>query len=218
MPLPIVMGFLCGCLVGLVIYRGGNLVRLRWFFIVSTVILYLVAAGLMSRGVGFIEQYEWNKVIGGEAAEESGTVIPYKVTTAVWHVSWGNPENMDGTTGGYQVVVVGNFLTHMLILFFLKIFNAILGWNNTATYGTIISYTLYWLVVIIFLVYLYFDEKKSAIRKAEAGEWEIGDLALENAKKYIGETGEIINEKHKDIETRGEYHVEEIVLEQDGKK
>ncbi|KAI8144977.1 iron permease FTR1/Fip1/EfeU [Fennellomyces sp. T-0311] len=199
MPLPIVMGFICGCLVGLIIYRGGSLVRLRWFFIVSTVILYLVAAGLMSRGIGFIEQYEWNLVIGGEAAEEGGAVIPYKVTTAVWHVSWGNPENFDGTTGGYQV------------------FNGILGWNNTATYGTIISYCLYWLLVIFFLVYLFFDEKKSAIRKAEAGEWAIGDLALENAQKYIDETGEIIGEKNGDAENRGEYHVEQVVIEQNEK-
>ncbi|CDH52651.1 plasma membrane iron permease [Lichtheimia corymbifera JMRC:FSU:9682] len=199
-PIPVLMGFLCGCLVGYIIYRGGNLVRLRWFFIVSTIILYLVAAGLLSRGVGFIEQYEWNKVIGGEAAEEGGDVIGYKVTTAIWHVSWGDPEKNLPSTGGYQI------------------FNSVLGWNNTATYGTIITYCLYWLVVIGFLVYFYYDEKRSAIRKAEAGEWQAGDLALENAKGYIDEeTGEIKKdkgEKHdiEHIESNGAYHVERVVL------
>ncbi|KAI9272917.1 high-affinity iron permease [Phascolomyces articulosus] len=193
-PLPVVMGLICGCLVGFIIYRGGSLVQLRWFFIISTIILYLVAAGLMSRAIGFIEQYEWNKIIGGEAAEEGGDVIPYRVSTSIWHVSWGNPENNDGSTGGYQI------------------FNSILGWNNTATYGTILSYILYWLVVIGFLVYLYFDEKKSAIRKAEAGEWQVGDVALENAKNYIDETGEIIGEKH-EAEIRGEYHIEQVIID-----
>ncbi|KAI9491561.1 iron permease FTR1/Fip1/EfeU [Zychaea mexicana] len=198
-PLPVAMGLLCGVLVGFLIYRGGSLVRLRWFFVISTIILYLVAAGLMSRAIGFIEQYEWNKVIGGESAEEGGDVIPYKVSTAIWHVSWGNPENNDGTTGGYQI------------------FNSILGWNNTATYGTILSYILFWLLVIAFLVYLYFDEKKSAIRKAEAGEWEVGDLALENAKNYIDETGEIMVD-NKDAEAKGDYHVEQAIIETNRKE
>lgn len=97
------MGFVCGCLVGYLIYRGGSLVRLRWFFILSTMILYLVSAGLMSRAVGFIEQYEWNKIIGGETAEEGGDVIPFRVSTSVWHVSWGNPEQNTADTGGWYV-------------------------------------------------------------------------------------------------------------------
>lgn len=48
------------------------------------------------------------------------------------------------------------------------------------------------MVVVAALIYLYFDEKKQAIRKAEAGEWQEGDAALENAKKYINADGEII--------------------------
>ncbi|KAG0164349.1 high-affinity iron permease [Apophysomyces sp. BC1034] len=172
-PIAAVMGFLCGCLVGVIIYRGGSLLRLRWFFIISTVILYLVAAGLMSRAVGFFETNAWNKIIGGESVEESGTVIPYKVTTAVWHVSWGNPENLTGGTGGWQI------------------FNAILGWNNTATIGTITSYCLYWVMVAALLVRSYWKDRSAAIKKAESGEWTKGDDALEKAKQFVGEDGEI---------------------------
>ncbi|KAI8376301.1 high-affinity iron permease [Radiomyces spectabilis] len=172
-PIPVIMGLICGALVGYILYRGGSMLRLRWFFIISTVILYLVAAGLMAKAVGFFEQYEWNKVIGGEAAEEGGDVIPYKVTTAVWHVSWGNPEEKTSATGGYQV------------------FNSILGWNNTATIGTIISYCLYWLFVALSLVYIYFKDQRAAIRRAEAGEWDDGDAALENAKNYVDSQGAI---------------------------
>lgn len=73
-----------------------------------------------------------------------------------------------------------------------QIFNAFLGWSNTATIGSIVSYCLYWLFVATAFIYFFFDEKKKAIKKAEAGEWEIGDNVLENAKNYIDETGGIV--------------------------
>ncbi|KAI8050167.1 high-affinity iron permease [Gilbertella persicaria] len=168
-PIAAIMGIVCGCLVGFLIYRGGKLIQLRWFFVFSTVILYLVAAGLMSKGVGYLEQNAWNQVVGGEPAG----VITYRVSTSVWHVSWGDPELNVDTNGGWQI------------------FNAILGWNNTATYGTIISYCLYWLFVICYLAFSFYKEKRQAIRKAEAGEWDDGDQALEEARQYIDETGEI---------------------------
>ena len=110
------MGFICGCLVGFIIYRGGNMLRLRWFFIFSTLILYLVAAGLMSKAVGYFEQYAWNQVIGGEAAEEGGDVIAYKVTTAVWHVSWGDPELNVDTNGGWYVILHIFILVRVILL------------------------------------------------------------------------------------------------------
>ncbi|KAF7722839.1 high-affinity iron permease [Apophysomyces ossiformis] len=181
-PIAAIMGFICGALVGFLIYRGGSLLRLRWFFIFSTVILYLVAAGLMSKAVGYFEQYSWNQVIGGEAAEEGGDVIAYKVTTAVWHVSWGDPEAKTDDNGGWQI------------------FNAILGWNNTATIGTIISYCLYWLLVAAALVYMHFKEKRESIKKAEKGEWDDGDAALENAKNFVDQDGAILGTKTGDEE------------------
>jgi high-affinity iron transporter len=84
-PIAVIMGLVCGALVSYAIYRGGNMLKLRWFFIVSTAILYLIAAGLMSKAVGFFEQNAWNKVIGGEVAEEGGDVIGYKMTTVSWN-------------------------------------------------------------------------------------------------------------------------------------
>lgn len=185
-PIAAIMGILCGVVVGLLIYRGGSLIQLRWFFVASTIILYLVAAGLMAKAVGYLEQNAWNQVIGGEAAD----VIGYRVTTSIWHVSWGDPELNASSSGGWQI------------------FNAILGWNNTATYGTIISYCLYWLFVIGYLAYSFYKEKRDAIRKAEAGEWDNGDEALEHAKQYIDETGEIRGTAFHDEESKD--HVETI--------
>lgn len=64
----------------------------------------------MSKAVGYFEQYAWNQVIGGEAAEEGGDVIAYKVTTAVWHVSWGDPELNVDTNGGWYVINHSSFM------------------------------------------------------------------------------------------------------------
>ncbi|KAI8889404.1 high-affinity iron permease [Backusella circina FSU 941] len=181
-PIAVICGLLCGFLVGFLIYRGGSLIQLRWFFVFSTIILYLVAAGLMSKGVGFLEQNAWNKIIGGESAEESGDVIGYRVSTSVWHVSWGNPELKVDSNGGWQI------------------FNSILGWNNTATIGTIVSYCLYWVFVVFYLVYSHFKERRKAIRKAESGHWDDGDAALEYAKHFVDEAGEIRATDEKVIE------------------
>lgn len=38
------------------------------------------------------------------------------------------------------------------------IFNAILGWQNSATYGSVISYNLYWLCVIVAFILMRYKE------------------------------------------------------------
>lgn len=40
------------------------------------------------------------------------------------------------------------------------IFNAILGWTNSATYGSVISYNVYWIVVIIGFLLIRYKEVK----------------------------------------------------------
>ena len=40
------------------------------------------------------------------------------------------------------------------------IFNHLLGWQNSATYGSVISHNLYWLVVIISFLALSYREKR----------------------------------------------------------
>jgi len=161
-PIAAIMGIICGCLVGYLLYRGGSLVKLHWFFVVSTCILYLVAAGLLSKSVGYFEQNAWDQVIGGESAESGGEVINYKVTTAVWHVSWGDPELNTNSNGGWEI------------------FNAILGWNNTATIGTIVTYCGYWVVIAAALVYLRFKEKRDELRTSLEDKLDV-DAAIEKA-------------------------------------
>ena len=139
-PLPTVCGLLAGFAVGYLIYRGGNAAPLQLFLIASTAFLYLVAAGLFSKSVWFFQQNTWNKATGGDASENGSGPGSYDIRQSVWHVNCCNPEIGGG--GGWGI------------------FNSLLGWQNSATYGSVISYNLYWIVVIVGFVALRFREKR----------------------------------------------------------
>lgn len=109
------------------------------FLIISTCFLYLIAAGLFSKAVWYFENYEWGLVIGGDASETGSGPGSYDITKSVWHVNCCNPE-IDGG-GGWGI------------------FNAILGWQNSATYGSIVSYDVYWICMIVFFVAMRYHER-----------------------------------------------------------
>lgn len=124
----------------------------------STCLLYLVAAGLFSRGVWAFEQQQWNSVVGSDASELGDGAGSYDIDKSVWHVNVSlgtiprvcqttltcrqccNPELNGGGGWGF--------------------FNAILGWTNSATYGSVISYNLYWIFVMISFLIMRYREVK----------------------------------------------------------
>ncbi|KAK1990211.1 iron permease FTR1 family protein, partial [Colletotrichum falcatum] len=121
------LGLALGAVVGYFIYRGSRNAPIQLFLIVSTCFLYLIAAGLFSKGVWHFEQNEWNKIVGGDAAELGSGPGSYDIRRSVWHLNCCNPD-LNG--GG-----------------FWGIFNAVLGWQNSATVGSVVSYNLYWAAV-----------------------------------------------------------------------
>lgn len=152
-PLPAICGLLAGVLIGWLIYRGGNRMPLQTFLIVSTCFLYLVAAGLFSKSVWYLETHAWNKATGGDASENGSGPGSYDIRKSVWHVNCCSPEVNGG--GGWGI------------------FNALLGWQNSATYGSVISYNMYWLAVIVGFVLLRFKEKRGRLpfMKAKVAEY-----------------------------------------------
>ncbi|KAI9690253.1 MAG: hypothetical protein M1822_009214 [Bathelium mastoideum] len=138
-PLAVATGLAAGIIVGYLIYKGQAVAPLQIFLIVSTCFLYLVAAGLFSRSVWYFETNAWNKVVGGDASEVGSGPGSYDIRQSVWHVNCCNAELNGG--GGWGI------------------FNAILGWQNSATYGSVLSYNLYWIAVIIAFVVMRFNEK-----------------------------------------------------------
>lgn len=136
-PLPVVCGLIAGALVGGFMYYGGSTISLQVFLCISTAILYLISAGLFSRGVWFLENYVFNKKTGGDAAENGSGPGTYNIRSSVWHVNCCNPYLDNGW----------------------DVFNSLLGWQNSATYGSVLSYNLYWIALIITLGLMLYEEK-----------------------------------------------------------
>lgn len=139
----LIAALLIGSLIGVVLYRSGNSLSLQWFLITSTAFLYLVAAGLFSKGVWNFELQQFiNNCDGFDPSETGNGPGSYDIFSSVWHVNCCNGElKEDGP--------------------WWMIFTAIFGWTNSATYGSVISYNLYWVVVIGVVVWLLYKERKA---------------------------------------------------------
>lgn len=141
-----VAALVMGTAIGIVLYRLGNTLSLQWFLIVSTGFLYLVAAGLFSKGVWQFELNWFIKKCGGLDVSETGDGPgSYDIKNSVWHVNCCNGEMQDDGA-------------------FWMLFTAILGWTNSATYGSVISYNMYWIAVIAAFNYLMYRESEAAGR------------------------------------------------------
>ncbi|ATY58319.1 high-affinity iron ion transporter [Cordyceps militaris] len=137
-PLPVVCGLALGGIVGYLLYRGGIGAKLQLFLTISTCVLYLVAAGLFSRAVWSFESAQWNKIVGGDAAEVGNGPGSYDIDKSVWHINCCGPEAPGSQAWG--------------------ILKGIVGWTNSATYGSVISYNLYWIFVIAGFIIMRYNE------------------------------------------------------------
>ncbi len=140
-PLAIISALALGSIIGVSLYKGGNSMSLQIFLVASTSFLYLVAAGLFSRGVWFYELELFVQKCGQDTSETGSGNGSYDISKALWHVNCCNGQ----TDGGWMI------------------FNALLGWNNTGTYASVISYCLYWAVMITIIWFIYIEEKTGRI-------------------------------------------------------
>lgn len=137
-PLAVICGLLCGIGVGVFLYLGGNQVHMQYFLIVATCFLYLICAGLWSRAIWYFQLYVFSKQAGGDVAESGSGPGSYNIKQSVWHVNCCNGE----TDNGWMI------------------FNALFGWTNSATYGSVISYNVFWIFLICVFASLMYEEKK----------------------------------------------------------
>lgn len=97
-PAAVVAGVFCGLLVGYIMYRGGNMLNLHRFFVVSTCILLIVAAGLVAKAIAAFEANAWDKLIDAQS-DDTGFYDP---RVNVWGLSCCNPN--DNNAGGWQLL------------------------------------------------------------------------------------------------------------------
>jgi len=140
-PIPVITGLLAGLTIGYLIYRGGNVMSIQIFLIAATCVLYLIAAGMFSKSVWSLQFHQFQNKVGADVAEEGDGPGSYNIRETVWHVNCCNPEIDNGW----------------------DVFNALLGWQNTATYGSVVSYNVYWIFIILATSCLLYEERTGSL-------------------------------------------------------
>ena len=84
-------------------------------------------------------------------------------------------------------------------------FNALLGWQNSATYGSVISYNAYWVAVICAFLALRYKEKKGhwPLMKAPEGEdvdTEVASLGSSNVETVVVHENKEMHDKKESIQ------------------
>jgi len=128
-PLAALCGIVGGISLGLIVRFSGGRIHLDWFFIVTSCAMFLLASGLLTRSIGCFEDYVWSQATNAQV-DDVGTGL-FDPRRIVWHLDCCNPE--DPTSGW-------------------GIFNSLLGWRNNATYSTVFSYILFWVMVSVTLI------------------------------------------------------------------
>ncbi|KAK7036554.1 high-affinity iron permease [Paramarasmius palmivorus] len=152
-PIATIVGIVAGFICGYLIYQFASRATLTIFLIAMTNLLLLIGAGLFSRAVGAFEKHAFNQLLGAEVDDAGGDGPgSYDVRGNVWHLDCCNPDNNLDSEGW-------------------SVFNAIFGWTNNATLGTVLSYVFYWIAVMITLVYFKFKEGRTTLfgRESTAG-------------------------------------------------
>ncbi|OMJ24939.1 Plasma membrane iron permease [Smittium culicis] len=142
-PLSVITGIVAGLAIGVIIYMFGNKLGVYAFLIASTVFLYIMGAAMFTNSIKFFESYVFGRSTNFDA--DAGYV--FEIGKAVWMLNCCNPS--DPANGGYQI------------------FQALLGWTNNATIGTVLGYISYWIAVTSFYLYKGFQTKKSLKAKIQ---------------------------------------------------
>ncbi|KAF8128209.1 Ftr1 protein [Boletus edulis] len=140
-PIAAIVGLICGIVCGIVVYQFASRTAFKIFLICMTNFILLIGAGLFSRAVWAFQENSFIKFVGASSDETVGTGPgSYDVRGNVWHL-----DCCDAYHGSWSL------------------FNAIFGWQNSATLGSVLSYVFYWLAVIAVLVYYKFREGRTKL-------------------------------------------------------
>jgi high-affinity iron transporter len=182
-PLPVVTGLLAGLLAGYLIYRGGNVLTIQIFLIASTSVLYLIAAGMFSKAIWSLQFHTFARKVGSDVAEEGDGPGSYDISETVWHVNCCNPEINNGW----------------------DVFQALLGWQNSATYGSVISYNVYWIGIIFSIACLLYEERTGSLPLKK--QMVAFMLRVPGLKSYVKRKQDISDENAAEIVRQGQAHL-----------
>ncbi|GAQ78113.1 similar to high-affinity iron permease [Klebsormidium nitens] len=148
-PLGGIVGALLGVSLGYVLFFGLKPVQLKWFFVISTVILLFLAAGLMMTGMHEFQEAGAFGYYGEEEEEEEETETEALAPSALeemeeeeksvpWHNKplWNICDCCSNDDQG-----------------FFELAKALVGYTCDPTFIHVITYIIYWIFVIGIVVY-----------------------------------------------------------------
>ncbi|KAF9239308.1 Ftr1 protein [Melanogaster broomeanus] len=160
-PIAAIVGIICGMICGFCIYQFASRTTLKIFLICMTNLLLLIGAGLFSKAVWEFQENVFIRLLGTDVDDSGGTGPgSYDVRGNVWHLNCCSAES-----GSWSL------------------FNAVFGWQNSATLGSILSYVFYWLAVIVVLVYLKFKEGRTTLFGLESANGKAKRLSRESRQR-----------------------------------
>ncbi|KAJ3162553.1 high-affinity iron permease [Geranomyces variabilis] len=140
LPIAVIAGLVTGALLGWIIYAAGSRIKLKYFFVVSTCFLFLVAAGLFSRAIRSFESEYFNRsLLYPSGSGDDGDAPPIAYTSSLWWL-----DCCDYRSNGWSI------------------FNALFGWNEKGSVGTVTGYCLYWVALSTWLIGIKIVEKRRA--------------------------------------------------------
>lgn len=154
-PLAAIVGIIAGILAGILINRASGKLTLKSFFIAASYFLLLMAAGIMSRSVGLIQDHMWITATG--LKDESSSAFDPRGN--VWYLSCCS-QKTDPSFG---------------------ILYSILGYRNIATIGTIVCYCGFWMFISTVLLVLKVNQRRKEAQK----KWKLAGLEMERSAEDI---------------------------------
>lgn len=139
-------GFAIGGFLAYTLFSRSETMSLQHFTTFSTIVLFLMGAGLASRSAYALERQYFINGVGAAAAESGDGPGSYRVAGNIWKLTWGNPEiGHEGYSGWYQLA------------------QSLVGWNNIGTVWTVGTYQLYWIVITAVLIRMKYREGRTEL-------------------------------------------------------
>ena len=102
------------------LFTSTSPLSLRRFTTLSTIILFMIGAGLASRAAYSLERQYFINGVGVQAAEAGTGPGSYRVAGNIWKLTYGNPEPGAEDGNGYW-----------------QLAQSLVGWNNIGTVWTV---------------------------------------------------------------------------------
>lgn len=125
-PFPAIVGLTIGFGIGILIWRGGAWAkRVKAFLLFSTCALLIIAAGMWSRSIYYLQFYKYVQLVGDSAAEAGSGAGSYAPWDVFVHFDVGNPEAKGGGTGWSILNSLFGWVRSVLVVYLSFLFHSL---------------------------------------------------------------------------------------------